>query len=472
MDFIARVEKQLEQFHMLSLGDRVVLGVSGGADSMCLLEVLHSLRESYALTLFVVHVHHGIRGDEADEDARFVQEACEQREIACRVIYEDVPAVAKAEGCSVEEAGRLVRYRAFAEAARECNCSRIAVAHNRNDQAETVLFHAFRGSGLRGLCGIPACRENIIRPLLGVSRAEIEEFLLERQLTWRTDATNLTADYTRNRIRHQILPTATEGVNAKAAEHLAELAVELGRVQAYLEQEADKRYPKVVLANAKDDDTGTVRCLSVNALQETPQVLREQLWLRIWKELAGRAEDFGRVHIKALEELLVGDTGRSLHLPYGIRAEKSYEQLQLRRMKEQEPSEEPKNQKISELPCTLDLGKWELRLSLILFSNDEKNVKIPKSNYTKWFDYDKIGNSLALRRRLPGDYMIIHKDGSQKSLKSLLIDRKVPRAEREQLALLAAGSRILWCIGVRSEDGLYVDENTKRVLVAELREKG
>ncbi len=471
MDLIGKIEKQLEQSALWQYGDRILLGVSGGADSMCLLEAMCELRERYALTLFVVHVHHGIRDQEADGDAGFVQAECERRGVVCRIVWADVPSLAATQGYSLEEAGRRIRYQVFEQVAAEWACERIAVAHNMEDQAETMLFHAFRGSGLRGMAGIPVCREKIIRPLLFVSRAEIEGYLQERGIAWRTDATNLTEDYTRNRIRHRILPAAVKGVNSKSVEHLAELSQELSRVADYLRREAEKWYNQALHSAQEHAEL----CLSADVLYEVPQVLREQLWFIAFEHLTGKRENLGRVHIEALEDLFLGLPGRSVALPHGVMAERRHAFLYMRiptgdTEQENDHEETATDVEVKEFPCTFLLPDGELTLS-IQPMEDEKKSKIPKNSYTKWFDYDKIGGILTLRKRQQGDFMVIHQDGRTKSLKSLLIDRKIPAAERSGLTLLAVGSRVLWCIGVRAEDGLYVDENTKHILVAELKKR-
>ena len=215
--------ENLESRNMLEAGDVVAAGVSGGADSVCLLLVLKAYAESHPekkLQIKAVHVEHGIRGEESLEDARFVKALCEQWEIPLTVVSEDVREKARREHLTVEEAGRQVRYQAFEEVAGPGG--KIAVAHNAGDQAETILWNLARGSGIAGLCGMRKVRGKILRPLLNVPRREIEVFLRENGVSWRTDSTNLTLEYTRNKIRSQAVP-ALESVNARAVEHLGAL---------------------------------------------------------------------------------------------------------------------------------------------------------------------------------------------------------------------------------------------------------
>ena len=202
---LERVRAYAEKYQMIRPGDRIVAGISGGADSVCLLFLLRELCREKGAGLFAVHVNHGLRGAEAGEDEAYVRKLCGELKVPLRVFSFDVRGRAREEHLTLEEAGRLCRYEAFEEEAERIGGTRIAVAHHAGDQAETVLFQLFRGSGLKGLAGIRPVRDNVIRPLLCTGREEIEAWLTERGIEWRTDSTNLTTDYTRNRIRGEIL---------------------------------------------------------------------------------------------------------------------------------------------------------------------------------------------------------------------------------------------------------------------------
>lgn len=464
MDFVRKIEQYMVENGMLSRGDGIVLGVSGGADSICLLQVLSVLREKYALTLTAVHVNHGIRGAEADADERFAEEECKKRNVDCVVYREAVPELAAKAGCSEEEMGRRVRYRAFREVAQRTGAVRIAVAHNRNDNAETILFHAFRGAGVTGLQGILPCRDEIIRPLLGVQRSEIEQYLKENGIDWREDATNRTMDYARNRIRNDILKSAAEHINEGAVQHLAEAAEELAETEELLQELTEGAYRRVRLAG---EDKVTLVC---GALCELKPLLQKRVLLLALEETGGGRRDITRAHVEALRALARGTSGHRLDLARGITAERIYDHLVLQK-KDGAVQKKPDRLEISidHFPAEFVLPEGTLRLFL---AANEKNGEIPKNSYAKWFDYDKISNALNLRNRQTGDYIIIHEDGRRKTLKQLFIDRKVPADRRDEVTLLAMGNRVLWAVGVRAEEGLHVDENTKRILVAELRKRG
>ena len=228
-----KVLKTVQENNMLSTGDMVLLGVSGGADSVCLLCVLKELFEGLDIT--VLHLHHGIRGAEADRDAEFVRELCKKHGAEFILVKRDIPAFAKERGLSEEEAGRIARYEEFEKAAKERGITKIAVAHNMNDAAETFIHNLCRGTGLAGLIGIAPVSGNIIRPLISVSRAEIEEYLKEKGESFVTDSTNLSGEYTRNRIRNTVIPELA-GINPKAAEHIALAGANLYEIKDFMDK--------------------------------------------------------------------------------------------------------------------------------------------------------------------------------------------------------------------------------------------
>ena len=217
----------VRKHHLFSCGDKIVLGVSGGADSVCLLHLLEECRPEWDLSLVVAHIQHGIRGAEAERDAAFVAGLAERLSLPFFLVEGDVPALARDSGMSEEEAGRKFRYEQLERIRREQKADRIAVAHHRDDQAETVLFRLFRGSGARGLAGMAPMRDRIVRPLLFAGRQEIETYLRQQGYEWREDSTNQDTVYSRNRIRREILPLIEETINGRAGQHIADAAADV-----------------------------------------------------------------------------------------------------------------------------------------------------------------------------------------------------------------------------------------------------
>lgn len=391
--FLGKIMGYADQHALLSPGDRIVVGLSGGADSVCLLLALQVLSVKLPLSLCAVHVEHGIRGQEALEDAAFCRQLCETRGIPFREVHCAVPERARREGLSLEEAGRKARYETFAQVLEAWGGTKIAVAHHREDQAETLLLHLFRGTHLAGMQGMRPRQEVIIRPLLDTSREEIEQWLCQQGVFWRTDSTNLTDDYARNRVRHRILPEARQ-INSAATEHLAETCGAIGEVMDYMEAEAEKLYlqcrierptdaqpsqpvagdghvgndcgvsPKSVqkiadkfskleqtnrnistinvnrqmeqqeFANGESVQHSSVT-LDAGILASVPPVLARFVLKKAYMDCCGQCKDVGAVHYAALMGLLSGETGKRLDLPHGVCAEKNYDRLTLYTTKRQ-----------------------------------------------------------------------------------------------------------------------------------------
>lgn len=276
-----KVENFIIKEQMIEKEDRILLGVSGGADSVCLLCLLQELSKRMGFSLGVLHIEHGIRGEESLRDADFVRRLCREKGLPFEQRSYDVPKLAKEEGLSEEEAGRKVRYAAFSEKMEKEGYQKTAVAHNLNDNAETMLFHLARGSALAGLSGIPAVRGRIIRPLLCLERREIEAYLAAIGQDYCQDRTNQELIYSRNRIRHQILPELEE-INPKAVEHMGKTAAFIGEADLYLTREA-KKLEEACLKKKK----GEVR-IAIRELKEADPLLRRYLLWMPWRPSADK----------------------------------------------------------------------------------------------------------------------------------------------------------------------------------------
>lgn len=445
-----QVKQYIEANGLIGAGDVVLAGVSGGADSMCLLELLRACREKIDFALHVIHVEHGIRGEASMADAQHVADYCKNREIPCEVVHVDACMYAAQHGYSLEEAARLLRYEAFERVAQALEQSgglrggqvRIAVAHHREDQAETVLWQMIRGSDLRGIGGIRPRRGRIIRPLLEVGRGQIEAYLTGRGVCWCEDATNADTAYTRNRLRQEVFPVL-EQLNAQAVRHLCESAARLQEAEDYLAQQTQAVYEKAAL----ERQSGEVLVLE-QIRQEPPMMQRRVLYYAL-ERCAGQAKDLQAKHIAALLELLDHQVGHRLSLPYGVEAWRDYKGVALTRRQQDEPD---------------DIGgsmRGRVQMEIIDYAPE---VEISKKKYTKCFDYDKIEHHVQIRKRQRGDYLTIDAAGHRQKLKSYLVNEKIPRQEREKLWLLADGSHIMWVIGHRVSDYYKVDTHTRRIL--------
>ena len=475
------VQAYMFRHGLIREGSHIVAGISGGADSVCLLRLLCGLREQQKIHVTAVHVQHGIRREEAWEDAEFVRQLCELWEVPFRLFSYNVPQMAREQGCSLEEMGRKVRYKALLEAAREAEAESAAVAHNMDDQAETMLLNLARGTGLAGMAGMPPRRKlgdvYLIRPLLCVPRSEIEGYLARNGQSYRTDSTNLEDAYTRNKIRHRILPQMGE-INAKAASHLAQACEAAREVQEYMQQQAvgilekavewggQVREQKLYSGKSAAKDGAGRLALSVDVLQNEPVIMRKYVLREGLRRLLGTGGNIGQIHIEALLELTAGASGRQISLPGRLTAYRDYGTLLLCR--EEEAHLREMDHERMAIRCSLTVpGEYVLengvRIRLEL-EEWKKEQNIPIKRYTKWLDYDRIEDSLELRTRLPGDYLVVDGSGGRKKLKDYFIDEKVDRAARERMLLLADGSHILWAIGMRISEDCKITYKTKRVV--------
>ncbi len=443
-----KVKAYVNEQHMLTKTDSVIAGVSGGADSVCLLFILLSLQKEMGFTLTAVHVHHGIRGGAADEDEAFVQELCEKEGVPLLVFHEDVPAYAKEHDLGEEEAGRLLRRQVLEETADQIGATKIALAHHRNDNAETLLLNLCRGTGPVGLAGMLPVNGRWIRPLLCVTRREIEDWLKERNIAYCTDETNLEDDYTRNRIRNHVIPYLEENVNPKSVEHMTDTMEQMRQLDAYVEAEADRYYKKCCV---KSGETGSGLIIKEEEFAQIPEVLRPYVLRQALFTAAKARKDIAAAHVRALEDLLKKQTGKKIKLPYGLTAVRVYEGIEL-------------------MP---DAGRGmgstaqeaaDALFRMRIFDRPSGPVTFPETPYTKWFDYDIIKNAVVIRHRETGDYLTIDRAGDTQKLKKYFINEKIPASERDKIWLAADGSQIMWVVGYRQNQAYQITDRTRRIL--------
>ena len=464
-----RVLETIKSYGMLQQGEGVVAGVSGGADSVCLLAVLRKYREERKWTVTAVHVEHGLRGSAGMEDAAYVERLCREWEIPCYVEHIEVKELADRKGQSLEEAGRQARYEIFEKWRKRLGAGKIAVAHNENDQAETVLMNLVRGSGLQGLGGMQPVRGSIIRPLLTVSRQEIEEWLLQNHICWRTDATNLETDYTRNKLRLQALPWLEREINPEAVSHLARGAAHVQKAQRYLEKQAERLYEACVV---REEVPGRLDILLSEFLAGEELMQEYVLRRAAARVLGGRGlKDYGENHIRQMQRLCRMDCGHRMDFPGGLQAVRQEKRLVLRIAEKDRPAEAGKEE------CCFLQGD-----GVYTFLGQKFRVKyrpaeeapscFQEKKYTKWLAYDTITDNICLRTRRTGDYLLVNDKGGRKKLKDYLIDQKVPREERDQIVLVAQGSHILWVTGYRISQGARVVGGEKRLLEIQMMVEG
>lgn len=439
---LKKIEAYVSKWHMIGKGDCVITGVSGGADSVCLLFVLLELKKKIPFEVVVVHVNHGLRGVQADADEEFVRTLCQQHNLPLEICREDVAAVAKEQRKSEEEAGRDVRREAFREAMKKYHGTKIALAHHMNDNAETFLMNLSRGAGIKGIGGMRPVNEEWIRPLLCVERSEIEQYLATEEIAYCTDDTNKSDDYTRNRIRNHVIPYLEKEINVAAVAHITEVMERLQEVQMFLEEQV-----KIYLQTCvKETESGYI--LDRSIFETVPKVLKPLLIKSMLEKVSGREKDLGAVHVELLLDLLRGQVGRKADLPYEVEAKRIYEGIRLQR-------------KRADLVKT---SRGEYQVQCKIFDVCEGNLKLAEKSNTKRFDYDIISEEICVRTRQPGDYITIHSDGRTQKLKSFFINQKIPKEDRDQILLVADGSHILWIMGYRDNPVYRVQKETKKII--------
>lgn len=440
MDLTQRVQAAMTALEPCWPGKRVIAGVSGGADSVALLCCLHALAPALGYQLYAAHLHHGIRGAAADADLAFVAELCQRLEVPLYQERLDVPAMAGSG--SLETAARDARYGFFQRARTAFSGDYVALAHHRGDQGETLLLHLFRGSGLKGLCGMAPRRGPYIRPLLHVGRPEIEAYLRFLGQPWRTDATNLLPDGgTRNRIRLVLLPYIAQYINPGVEQALARTAASLAQDEAYLMEQS-----RAALEEARRPD-GFDR----HRLAGLPPALRNRALLLALEE-AGACRDISQSHVDMLCALLEGDTGKHLDLP-GAQADIQYDLLRL----------SPACQEADEAFCIPLALEGATRTPMGIFYAQAYRGPVVKDPYVAILDADKLSAGLVVRRRRPGDTFFPIGGPGRKKLKDFFIDRKTPRPLREG-PILFCGKDALFIPGYGIGDGVKVDAHTRRMV--------
>lgn len=472
-----RIKRTMEgkAFAAVPAGSRILAAVSGGADSVCLMLSLRQL----GYDVCAVHVEHGIRGEESLEDCAFVRKLCEEQGIALTVVPVNAPSAAQEFSLSLEEAARLVRWKALMETSDRLGIRVIATAHHRTDQAETVLWNLIRGSSLTGLGGIRAVRQEdgrlIIRPMIDCERGQIEDYLRQRKVSWQTDSTNADTRLTRNAIRRKVLPLLEE-LNPQSVLHITQAASDLQQAEDWLSEQTESTFRDVI----RKDGDGKEKDLTAdrNALRQCPDFLRARVLRRMIAQCEGGEKDIARAHVAALEKLVDGPNGGQASLPDHLTAFSEEGILRLTRSVAEKTEEVALLREDGTycLGCCSPLSdegsqdsRWEAKpdqtisaeVSFLTWQGGE----VPKKRYTKYLAYDTMAPCPVLRTRREGDYLIVSSDSGRKKLKDYLIDEKVPRLRRDHIPLIAQGSHVLWVVGMRISEKAKVFEGAKAMRV-------
>ncbi|MBZ4646738.1 MAG: tilS [Clostridia bacterium] len=448
---------------MFQNGDKIVVGVSGGPDSVCLLHVLNLLKDEYQIKLYAAHLNHQLRGQAAEQDAAYVKELCEKLQVPVYIKSVDIRQLSKERAISEEVAGREERYAFFFKIARQVGARKIAVAQNMNDQAETVLMRFIRGTGLEGLSGIKPVREDgVVRPLLETDREAIEQYCQENGLNPRLDETNLKSIYTRNKIRLDLIPYIIKEHNSGFIQTAAKTAELIREDNDFIKDFVNNMIEKQLRADSKGIYIPVTFLLNQHlAIQR--RVIRKAIDI-----LKGNTANIEYKHIEEIVQMVNGkntgkNIGKALDLPEGLRMEIVYNDVYLFRKGD---SDKKNNSFYYPLKLDQQIFIKEINMTVTAYVSAKENLKnIELNDFTKAFDYNVINEEIYIRNRLPGDkFTPLGMDGTKK-LKDFFIDLKVPRNKRDKVPIVATDKDILWVVGYRINDKYKCTNKTADVLI-------
>jgi tRNA(Ile)-lysidine synthase len=449
-DLCSRIRETIRKHSMLKGGETVLLGLSGGPDSVSLLTLLNDLKNEFGLIIHAVYVDHNLRPEETPAEIAFCRKLCEKMQVDFRVKSVDVLARVKKHGLNKQQAARDLRYLAFSEAGDETGADRIALAHNADDQTETILMRIVRGTGPAGLSGIPPKRGRIIRPLIEAERREIEAFLESRGIHYMVDSSNLRTDYVRNRMRLMLMPELKK-LNPNLVRSVVKTVSILQEEERYLETIVTKTLMKMI--SRKRDRRIELFLAPMEAMDIV--ILRRVLRRAIEDTEGIRGTGF--VHIEDIIRLIKeGKSGARLYLPKNVRVIRDYSILVI-------TSEEPGR-----------IASYELQVpgeaviagaGLVIKASFVENSADPGDGKASvLLDADKMNFPLEVRPRLPGDHFFPLGFGKKKKLQDFFVDLKVPRDERDSIPLVISGDEIVWVAGYRADERFRISGNTKKFL--------
>ena len=479
-----RVLHFIQEHNLVSRQQKVVVAVSGGPDSVCLLHIMVELQEELDMKLHVAHLNHQLRGAESEADAHYVSNLARQLGIPATIEQRDVKSYQARQHLSLEEAAREVRYAFLAQVAGSIGAGRIAVGHTIDDHIETILLHLIRGTGTRGLRGLlPSNRWQsagdsltVIRPLLPVSRDETVSYCRHHQLIPRLDTSNLSLSLLRNRIRHQLLPLL-KSYNPRVAEALLRTARIAADDLSFLDKEIGRLRPEII------QKQGNTIILDRERFDGLPHALKQNLLRASIEELLGSLKDIEACHIEQVMDALNKPAGKRLTLPMGLTFAIEYNRYLLGQdLVALCPFPRLEAEFTLKIPGETHLPGWHLEATIInpkdesgggeaplinlsspLTGEGDKGDGLPRS-LIAYFDLDEAGDRLVVRSRQPGDSFQPLGMAQPKKLGEFMIDAKIPQAWRQRIPVVCSPAQILWVVGWRIDDRVKVTKNTEQVL--------
>lgn len=462
--FLEQLQQIITEHSLIQKGDQLLVGVSGGPDSIALLHGLHQLQKIGQWSLFVIHVNHGLRGEESDQDALFVRDFCQQRKIPCYIRKVDVAAIVAQQGGNKQAIARQKRYEQFRLLAEELHIHKIMLAHHADDQAETILLHLLRGTGVSGLAGMRLKRrwkeKWLIRPLLGVTREEIEQYCREQQLNPRHDSSNDMPIYTRNRVRHELLPQL-ETFNPNIRISLCQLAEIVQDEEEVWEEQVESALKDCLLSETPERFT-----ISTDRFRRLSVALQRRLVKLILNYLVknGTSEITSETVEQVRRVMHHPHPSVQIDLPHGLRLYRQYEQGIFTYQKAS-LSAGTFSPTLLHIPGITHLSSTAGQIEAILTTQRWTEMNRPCADDWMVFDADVLHFPLRARSRHSGDRMRCFGMNGSKAIKRLLMEAKIPVKEREAYPLIIDSyDQIIWVPGIRRSSIAPVTEVTQRYL--------
>jgi tRNA(Ile)-lysidine synthase len=454
----------IRRFSMLDPADKILVAVSGGPDSIALLHSLYSIRSSFGLKLHIFHLNHMIRGKNSAEDALFVQEQAQTLNVPLTSLSFDIPAYVKGRNQSLQDAAREVRYRLLDQVCDELRFNKIATGHNADDQVETFLMRIIRGAGLSGLTGIPPVRDRIIRPLIEVSREEIEKYLVDSKVGYRLDESNLKMDYLRNRVRHQLIPLCSEENKGFRDNVLNTIALFSGD-EDFLKGIADQSFQEV----AYYENEG-ILVLEHTGFSKLDVAIQRRILRKALELIKGDLKEIEFKHIESvLSEMDENGSGEA-DLPGGIVILNEYGNIVVASKEEIDRQSRFENDEVEiNIPGITPIPS--LGVDMIAGLEDIQRVSVDRNKKGKkaYLDFRKVELPLQVRTRIPGDRFIPLGMSSEKKLQDYFVDNKIPKRKRNRIPIIESQGQIVWIGRMAIDDRVKVTKDTEKVLVLELK---
>ncbi len=453
--FLARFESFLLENNLIHQRDKLIVGFSGGPDSTALIEALRLLRPKYKLFLLAVHINYGLRGEDSDNDEKFVKDYCFKN--AVNIVVKKAKITDKA---NLENTARKIRFEQFNRLLKVYKINRIALGHTKDDQAETLLLRMGRGSAISGMKGIEVKSGNVIHPLLIFTKKEIKRFLAELNQEYCTDQSNFKNDFDRNKVRNVLLPCMEENLSHKIVDKLYDMSL--------IFQDADEIFREMTnsrLHRLTDDSEEEFHSLDLRDLLKQKRLIRFYIYRQLYCEFTGHENDFYTSHYEAIEEVIHSKGCKELNLPSDVIVRKDYKNL-IFTTKEKIEEYEPQERIIDSVRNRFTFENYRVSMKKFRVMPKKKNQFEDKN--TAYFDYDKLELPLMFRHRVPGDKFIPFGMKHHKKLKDFFIDEKVSKFDRDKVIVLTDNNNIIWICGKRIDNRVVITDETKNILMIKL----